>query len=71
MVNILAPNNQQSAQKLLDEHEHDTSVPIDYTIARSIQKRAITAYIAKNKIATHDYSVESEISTMGRKEFGN
>lgn len=63
--------NKESAKKLINEHDYDSSVPIDYTIARSIQKHAITAYIAKDKIASLDDSVESEISKMGRKEFRN
>jgi GR25 family glycosyltransferase involved in LPS biosynthesis len=60
-----------SAQKLLNAHDNDTSGPIDYTIAKSIQERVITAYIAQNKLVSYDELIESEISTMGRKEFGN
>lgn len=63
--------NKESAHKLIDAHSRDTSVPIDYTLARAIRKRELGAYIAKDKIASHDDSVESEISNMGRKEFGN
>ena len=63
--------NKSSAYKLLAVHNKDNSVPIDYTIARAIQQRYITAYIAKHKAVSYDEAFESEISTMGRKEFGN
>lgn len=63
--------NKNSSYKLLESHNQDNSVPIDYTIARAIQRRDITAYIAKNKIVSYNEALESEISTMGRDEFGN
>ena len=61
--------NKESAKKLLEAHDMDTSVPIDLTIARAINKRSITTYIAKKRIASYDEALESDISKMGRQEF--
>ena len=59
----------QSAKRLIEIHNNDTSVPIDYTIGRAINKRLITTYIALHRLASYNDKLASDISEMGRKEF--
>ena len=63
--------NKDSAQKLLMMHSFHSSLPLDEMFGKSIRKMSLTAYITTLNIISHDFDSKSEISTMGRKEFGN
>ena len=63
--------SKESAQKLIDAHTITNSVVQDTAIGYAIQTRNITAYISKKKLTSYNDALGSEISAMGRKEFGN
>ncbi len=63
--------NKNSIPTLLAAYNAHNSLVIDNSLGRAIHERAITAYIAKKKIASWNQDIPSELSAMGRNEFGN